>query len=160
MHCSNLHCALIFTTCLSRILNMKTSNYNRANEYPKSGFYQARREIFHWSTLHAQPSRTQATRRKLRDAQALGDLGESRTVSVILTTVSFSRDTRAILHIQQFLLSGSIIAEKWLDYKGALNSWVSLFVSWVIKMIKRSFTFYEARASLRNFMYNTPEMQY
>lgn len=51
-------------------------------------------------------------RRKLRDAQALGDLGESRTVSVVLTTVSFSRDTRAILHIQQFLFSGSIIAEK------------------------------------------------
>lgn len=134
-----------FYNVLSRILNTKTSNCNSVNPYPKSGLYQARREILHWSTLHTQPSRTQAVRRKLRDAQTLGDLDELRTVSVIVTTVSLSRYTHAILHLQQFLLSESIIAEKWLDYKGALNSWVSLFVSWVIKMIKQSFTLYEAQ---------------
>lgn len=129
--------------CLSRIFNMKVSNYNWANPYPKSGLYQARKENLHRSTLHTQPSRTQATRRKLRNTQALEDLDDLRMVSEIVTTVSFSRDTHAILHLQQFLLSKSIIAEKWLDYKGAFNSWVSLFFSWVIKMIKCSFTFYE-----------------
>ena len=123
MDCSNLHRSFISTTCLSRIVNRKTSNYNWANSYPKSGFYQARREILHWSTLHAQPSRTQATRRKLRHAQAPGDLDELRPVSVMVTTASFSRDSRATLLLQQFLLSKSIIAEKWLDYMGALNSW-------------------------------------